>query len=44
MEQSPEKLTVIHLVKKLPAFYGTRKLVTVITGAIHSIPFRPISL
>jgi hypothetical protein len=30
-----EKLTVTHLVKKFPAFYGTRRFVTVFIGARH---------
>ena len=28
-----EKLTVIQLVKKFPAFYGTRKFITALTSA-----------
>jgi hypothetical protein len=31
----PEKLIVAQLVKKLPAFYGTRRFMTVLTGAHH---------
>jgi len=49
MEQSPhKKLTGSQLVKKFPAFYGTRKFITAFTSArhlslswassIHSIP------
>jgi len=30
-----EKLTGLHLVKKLPAFYGTRKFITAVTSARH---------
>ena len=30
-----EKLTVFHLVKKFPTFYGTRKLITAFTSARH---------
>ena len=30
-----EKLIVSQLVKKFPAFYGTRRFVTAITGARH---------
>jgi hypothetical protein len=55
MDQSPfEKLTVTHLVKKLPAFYGIWKFVTAFTPACHwslscarctqSTPSYPISL
>jgi hypothetical protein len=46
-----EKLTSLQLVKKFPAFYGTRKFITAFTSArqlsvswastIHSIPTRP---
>jgi len=32
-----EKLTVPQLVKKLPAFYGTRSFVTVFTGVLVAI-------
>jgi hypothetical protein len=49
-----EKLTVTHLVKKYPAFYGTQKFITVFTRARHwlqswarciqSTPSHPISL
>jgi hypothetical protein len=36
IEQNPfEKLIVTQLVKKFPAFYGTRKIVTVFTRAPH---------
>ena len=31
----PEKLTVFRLVKKFPAFYGTRRFITAFTGARH---------
>jgi hypothetical protein len=31
----PEKLTVPKLVKKFPAFYGTRRFITVFTAARH---------
>ena len=31
----PEKLTVPWLVKKLPAFYGTRRFITAFTTACH---------
>ena len=30
-----EKLTGLQLVKKFPAFYGTRKFITVLTSALH---------
>jgi len=30
-----EKLIVPQLVKKIPAFYGTRKLIATFTGACH---------
>jgi hypothetical protein len=30
-----EKLTVIHLVKKSPAFYGTRRFITIFTRSHH---------
>ena len=30
-----EKLTVIQLVKKIPAFYGTRRSITSFTSALH---------
>ena len=30
-----EKLTGFQLVKNIPAFYGTRKLITVLTSARH---------
>jgi len=30
-----EKLTVFHLVKKFPAFYGTRRFITAFTSARH---------
>jgi len=30
-----EKLTGFQLVKKFPAFYGTRKFITVLTSAHH---------
>jgi hypothetical protein len=30
-----EKLTGFQLVKKFPVFYGTRRLITVVTGARH---------
>jgi hypothetical protein len=30
-----EKLTVLQLVKKFPAFYGTRKFITTFTSARH---------
>ena len=30
-----EKLTGLELVKKFPAFYGTRRLITVFTSARH---------
>jgi hypothetical protein len=30
-----EKLIGLHLVKKLPAFYGTRRFITAITSARH---------
>jgi len=30
-----EKLTDSHLVKKFPAFYGTRRLITAFTRALH---------
>ena len=34
MDQSPsEKLTGFQLVKKFPAFYGTRKFITAVTSA-----------
>jgi hypothetical protein len=46
-----EKLTGLQLVKKFPAFYGTRRFITALTGAchlslswassIHSIPSHP---
>jgi hypothetical protein len=49
-----EKLTVTHLIKKFPAFYWTRRVITVFTRASHwslswakwiqSIPSDPISL
>jgi hypothetical protein len=29
------KLTVCHLVKKFPAFYGTRRFITAFTSASH---------
>ena len=36
MEQSPlEKLTGLQLVKKFPAFYGTRRFITAYTSARH---------
>jgi hypothetical protein len=36
MENSPsQKMTVIQLVKKLSAFHGTRKFITVLTRARH---------
>jgi hypothetical protein len=36
MEQSPfEKLTGRQLVKKFPAFYGTRRFITALTRARH---------
>jgi hypothetical protein len=36
MEQSLfEKLTGFQLVKKFPAFYGTRRFITVFTSARH---------
>jgi hypothetical protein len=36
MEQRPlEKLTVSQLVKKFPAFYGTRRFITAFTRARH---------
>ena len=48
-----EKLTGSHLVKKFPAFYGTRKFITALTSARHvspswasskqSIPLHPTS-
>ena len=49
----PEKLTGLHLVKKLSAFYGTRRFITAFTSARHlsqswarsiqSIPLHPTS-
>jgi hypothetical protein len=33
-----EKVTVTQLVKKFPAFYGTRRFITVFTGARHWSP------
>jgi len=45
-----KKLTVIQLVKKLPAFYGTQKFITVFTISRHwarwiqSTPSHPCSL
>jgi hypothetical protein len=30
-----EKLTVLQLVKKFPAFYGTRRFITTVTSARH---------
>jgi hypothetical protein len=30
-----EKLTVFQLVKKFPAFYGTRRFITAVTRARH---------
>jgi hypothetical protein len=35
----PEKLTGLQLVKKFPAFYGTRRFITAFTTARH--PFYP---
>jgi len=36
MEQSPlEKLPGFQLVKKFPAFYGTRRFITAVTSARH---------
>ena len=54
IEQSPfEKLTISQLVKKFPAFYGTRRFITAFTSARHlslswarsiqSIPLHPTS-
>jgi len=31
----PEKLTVLELLKKLPAFYGIRRIITAFTRAYH---------
>jgi hypothetical protein len=49
-----EKLPIVQLLKNFPAFYGTRRFVTVFTRALHwslswarsiqSIPVHPISL
>jgi hypothetical protein len=49
-----EKLPIVQLLKNFPAFYGTRKFITVFTRALHwslswarsiqSIPSHPISL
>jgi hypothetical protein len=40
MQPSPEKLTVLTLVKKFPAFYGTQKFITVFTSVWHlSLPW-----
>jgi hypothetical protein len=30
-----EKLPIVQLLKKFPAFYGTRKCITVYTRALH---------
>ena len=35
MEQILEKLTGFQLVKKFPAFYGTRRFITTFTSARH---------
>ena len=35
MEQSPQKITRPQLVKKFPAFYGTRRFITAFTRARH---------
>jgi hypothetical protein len=49
-----EKLAIVQPLKNFPAFYGTRRFITVLTRALHwslfwarsiqSIPFHPISL
>jgi hypothetical protein len=49
-----EKLSIVHPLKNFPAFYGTRRFITVFTRALQwalswarwmqSIPFHPISL
>jgi hypothetical protein len=30
-----EELSVVHLLKNFPAFYGTRRFITVFTRALH---------
>jgi len=40
MEQSREKLIFPQLVKKFPAFYGTRRYITVFTNLLHLILLR----
>jgi hypothetical protein len=32
---SSEKLLIVQLLKKFPAFYGTREFITVFTRALH---------
>jgi hypothetical protein len=49
-----ENLSIVQLLKNFPAFYGTRRFITVFTRALHwslfwarsiqSIPYHPISL
>jgi hypothetical protein len=43
----PKKLTIVQLLNKLPAFYGTRRFITVFTRALHwslswASPYHPI--
>jgi hypothetical protein len=39
-----EKLTGLQLVKKFPAFYGTRKFITAFTSARHLIQLNPVHI